>query len=529
MADDHDGQATRNQKPHRMRIGIVAAGLLTLTLAVPARAAPDQQPNPDLVARGKYLADAGDCLACHTKPGGEPYAGARYLPTPFGPLSTPNITPDKETGIGNWTDDQFYRALHEGVGADGAYLYPAMPYPWYTKVTRDDVLAIKAYLFTLKPVHSPRLPNQMAFPFNIRTGLLAWDEAFFKAGTFKPDPRQSAEVNRGAYLVQGLGHCGACHNGHGTLGNGSVAEPLRGGPIQDWYAPNLTSDVHEGIGKYSDAQLVSYLKTGQADGMGAAAGPMSETIHDSLSKLTDADLHAMVAYLKSTHAEPSYQAAERSDYTGAQPAGRETYLNFCVSCHQPNGQGIKGAVAPLGGNGSVLARGPQDVIRAVLGGIEAVGPEAPMPAVGAGMSDRQVADVTNYIRQAWGNKAPPNAGPGTVAHLRKSTVKVNYGGNAGPCPPVEPPAIATAVSDPNIKDALQNTNAANVLQSVEQILPKVKSAAPQAQQADIVNGLTLAYCPVVRQDKSIPEPQKVTQLDQFSERVYSELKSNGKE
>ena len=404
-----------------------------------------------------------------------------------------------------------------------------MPYPWYTKVTRDDVLAIKAYLFTLKPVHSPRLPNQMAFPFNIRTGLLAWDEAFFKAGTFKPDPRQSAEVNRGAYLVQGLGHCGACHNGHGTLGNGSVAEPLRGGPIQDWYAPNLTSDVHEGIGKYSDAQLVSYLKTGQADGMGAAAGPMSETIHDSLSKLTDADLHAMVAYLKSTHAEPSYQAAERSDYTGAQPAGRETYLNFCVSCHQPNGQGIKGAVAPLGGNGSVLARGPQDVIRAVLGGIEAVGPEAPMPAVGASMSDRQVADVTNYIRQAWGNKAPPNAGPGTVAHLRKSTVKVNYGGNAGPCPPVEPPAIATAVSDPNIKDALQNTNAANVLQSVEQILPKVKSAAPQAQQADIVNGLTLAYCPVVRQDKSIPEPQKVTQLDQFSERVYSELKSNGKE
>ena len=141
----------------------------------------------------------------------------------------------------------------------------------------------------------------------------------------------------------------------------------------------MTSDVHEGIGKYSDAQLVSYLKTGQADGMGAAAGPMSETVHDSLSKLTDSDLHAMVAYLKSTHAEPSYQAAERSDYTGAQPAGRDTYLNFCVSCHQPNGQGIKGAVAPLGGNGSVLAEGPQDVIRAILGGIEAMGSKRRCP------------------------------------------------------------------------------------------------------------------------------------------------------
>ena len=207
----------------------------------------------------------------------------------------------------------------------GEYLYPAMPYPWYTKVTRDDVLAIKAYLFSLKPVHSPPLPNKMAFPFNIRAGLLAWNQAFFHEGTFQPDPAKSAEVNRGAYLVQGLGHCGECHNGRGTLGNGSIAQPLQGGPIQDWYAPNLTSDVHEGIGKYSDDQLVSYLKTGQAQGMGAAAGPMAETIHDSLSKLSDADLHAIAAYLKSTKPEASYVSSQRSDYTGPRlPGGKPT-------------------------------------------------------------------------------------------------------------------------------------------------------------------------------------------------------------
>lgn len=306
---------------------------------------------------------------------------------------------------------------------------------------------------------------------------------------------------------------------------------MQGGQIQDWYAPNLTSDVHEGIGKYSDDQLVTYLKTGQAEGMGAAAGPMSETIHDSLSKLTDADLHAMAVYLKSTPAEASYKAVQRSDYTGAQPAGRQTYLSYCVSCHQPNGQGIKGAVASLVGNGSVLAGGPQDVIRMILGGIEAKGTDAPMPAIGAGMTDQQVSDVTNYVRQAWGNKAPPNAGPGTVGSLRKSTVKALYGGTSGECPKISQPDIAAAVSDPKtgISDALHDTTAANVLQSVEQIVPKVKAAAPHAQQADIVNGLTLAYCPVVRQDANIPEQQKITQLDQFSERVYSELKSNGKD
>jgi mono/diheme cytochrome c family protein len=530
MTEQKCGKKVRAHMGVRFRTGIALGGIICLGFVASVQAAPEQ-PSTDLIARGKYLSDAGDCLACHTKEGGENYAGGRYLPTPFGPLSTPNITPDKETGIGNWSDDQFYRVFHEGIGKSGEYLYPAMPYPWYTKVTREDVLAIKAYLFSLQPVHAPRQPNHLAFPFNIRLGLLAWNEAFFHEGTFKPDPGKSDEVNRGAYLVQGLGHCGECHNGRSLLGNGKAAQPLRGGPIQDWYAPDLTSDVHEGIGRYSDEQIVTYLKSGQATGVGIAAGPMAETIRNSLSKLTDEDLHAIAVYLKSTPAEASYKTAQRSDYTGPQPAGRDIYLSYCVSCHQPNGEGVAGSVASLVGNGAVLAGGPQDVIRTILGGFEAKGTDAPMPAIGTGMTDQQIADVTNYVRQDWGNKAPPNAGPGMVGELRKSTEAALYGGVSGQCPQIAQPEIKAAASDPKtgIESALRAMTPANVLQTTEAVTPKLQAVVPNASQADIVNGLTLAYCPILRQDSSISDPQKVTQLDGFSEQIYSYLRSNGKE
>jgi mono/diheme cytochrome c family protein len=529
MAIRHPRRPVREGNVRRFLLAGALTAFLPVVLGAPKPAAADP-PSADLIARGKYLTDAGDCMGCHSNPGGEPFAGGRYLPTPFGPLSTPNITPDPETGIGGWTDDQFYRVFHEGIGKEGEYLYPAMPFPWLTKVTREDVLAIKAYVDTLKPVHAPKLPNKLAFPFNIRAGLLAWDQAFFREGTFEPDAAKSTEVNRGAYLVQGLGHCGACHNGRGVLGNGPAAQPLQGGSIQDWYAPNLTSDVHQGIGKYSDEQLVTYLKTGKARGIGVAGGPMAETIHGSLSKLTDADLHAIAAYLKSTPAEKSYSETQRSDYTGPQAAGRDTYLSYCSSCHQPDGQGLQGAVASLVGDGAVLAGGPQDVIRVLLGGIEAKGTDAPMPAVGYGMTDQQVADVTNYVRQAWSNKAPPNAGAGMVGDLRPSTVTALYGLRSGACPPVDPPEIATAVSNPanGISDALRALTPGNVSQTVDAILPKLHAAAPHAQAADIVNGLALAYCPILR-ESNLPDQQKVVQLNQFSEQVYSGIKSKGKE
>ena len=189
---------------HRAAIAIAALGLLAVT---PGNAAQDPQ-----IERGAYLATAGDCVACHTAPDGRPFTGGLYLPTPFGQISTPNITPDVETGIGAWSDEQFYRAMHEGIGRDGEYLYPAFPFPWYTKVTREDVLAIKAYLFSLPPQRAPRGPMKLAFPFNVREGLLAWRTLFFRPGGLASDPAASDAVNRGAYLVEGLGHCGECHN-----------------------------------------------------------------------------------------------------------------------------------------------------------------------------------------------------------------------------------------------------------------------------------------------------------------------------
>ena len=201
-----------------------------------------------LIKKGEYLMRAGDCIACHTAPGGTPFAGGLYMPTPFGSISTPNITPDKDTGIGTWSDDQFYHAVHDGIGHKGEYLYPVFPFPWYTKVTRDDVMAIKAYLFSLKPEHAPRKPLQLAFPFSIRTALLTWRTAFFKAETFKPDPSASAQVNRGAYLVEGLGHCGECHNHNNVLGASDWSGKLEGGEIDGWYAPNITSNGKEGVG-----------------------------------------------------------------------------------------------------------------------------------------------------------------------------------------------------------------------------------------------------------------------------------------
>jgi mono/diheme cytochrome c family protein len=507
----------------------MTVAILTMAFVASSHAAPTQ-PDQALIARGEYLATLGDCESCHTAINGQTFAGGRYMPTPFGPISTPNITPDKATGIGAFTDDQFYQVLHAGIGKNGEHLYPVMPYPWYTKVTRDDALAIKAYLFSLTPVNAPRQPNHLAFPFNIRAGLAVWDDMFLREGNFQPDPTKSAQINRGAYIVQGLGHCGECHNGRNLLGDTQMADALQGGPIEHWYAPNITSDVRDGIGKYTDDQVFTFLKTGVAPGMGVAAGPMAETIHDSLRKLADDDLHAIVAYLKSTPATPSYVSAERTGFTGQDPIGRPIYLNNCASCHQLNGDGIAGAVPSLAGNGAVLARGPDDVIRVVLGGIEAQGGYAPMPAVGAGMTDRQIADVVNYVRQSWGNQAPPNAEPGEVGLLRPKTFTAMSVGPDGHCPTLAQPGLAAVINDPKngVDAALRSMTWATLVPTAEQLVAKLKQAAPQAKQDDIVNSLTIAYCPVVESDPKISAKLKVATLDHFSERVYTELRDNGK-
>ncbi len=503
-----------------------------VALAGPAApgALPTGGPDVELIAHGKYLTTAGDCAACHTAPGGKPYAGGLYMNTPFGPISTPNITPDKDTGIGNITDDQFVRVFHQGIGMQGEHLYPVMPFPWYTKVRRDDTLAIKAYLFSLEPVHAPRKPLKLVFPFNIRAALIGWDAVFLKAGEFKPDPKQSAEVNRGAYLVQGLEHCGECHNGNNLLGDTSMAASLRGGPIDKWYAPNITSDKTQGIGRYSDQDVFHYLKTGTSPDMGVVVGPMAQTMHESLGKLTDEDLHDVVAYLKSTPPKEGFKDTKVAANSERVAVNGQAYLNYCASCHLQNGQGLAGAVPNLAGNGTVLAQGPETVLRVILGGINAQGSYSAMPAIGQQMTDQEVADATNYVRSAWGNTAPSQVGPGEVATLRKATATLLGMDLPGGCPKLAETDTARAIATPEMSKLLSETTQENVLANAELLIQKVRAGAPKATQADIINSLTIAYCPVVAADTSLAGPvQKSEALDGFAERVYTDIVSKGQD
>ncbi len=497
------------------------AAVAVSALAAAGAHAADEPAANDLVARGAYLANAGDCMGCHTQAGGKPFAGGLSLKTPFGSIAAPNITPDKETGIGNWTDEQFYRVMHDGIGHDGEYLYPAMPFPWYTTVTRDDVMAIKAYLFAQPAVRQKNQKNGLIFPVSIRTSMLAWRAAFFKPGEFKPDPALSDELNRGAYLVNGLGHCGECHNGRPVAGTSRFREALQGGTIDNYYAPNISSDPHSGIGAWSNAEIATYLKTGASINRGIALGPMAETVK-SLSKLNDTDLLAIAAYLKST--DPKSDNDRKSQlYAGRTAPGGATYLDFCASCHGVAGQGLKGVVPALDRNGSVQAKGPQNVISVILGGLEAKQSYAPMIAIGAGMTDQEVADVTNYVRQTWGNDAPATAQAGMVANIRKKTDTLMNASPAQGCPAVTPAPLAKALEDDRngIEKQLVSLNDVDLPQNTQRIVSTLRKAAPGVPQADLVNGLAAAYCKVVRADTSLDDRQRALRLGHFAQLAHS--------
>ena len=295
------------------------------------------------IERGRYLTVAGDCAACHTLPGsGHEFAGGRNIETPFGLLIGPNITPDPQTGIGAWTDDEFVNALKNGTGRDGERLYPAMPYTYYTKITREDALAIRAYLNTLPPVYNPVQPNQLPFPFDIRTSMLVWDQLFFTPGTFRPNPNKSAEWNRGAYLAEGLTHCGMCHTPKNALGGDDNANALHGYALQGWFAPDITSDPRRGIGSWPVEEIVAYLKTGH-NSTSAATGLMAEMVNLSTSHLSDADLKAIAAYLKDQPGNPGgdTQTVVKPDEKTMRIGGA-VYADECSGCHAADGKGAAG-------------------------------------------------------------------------------------------------------------------------------------------------------------------------------------------
>jgi mono/diheme cytochrome c family protein len=406
----------------KMRNLMALALVACTTGAIAARAAEDSQAF-EKIERGRSLAVLGDCVGFHTAPGGKPFAGGAALETPFGALIGPNITPDVATGVGAWSEEDFRRAMHEGFGRDGARLYPAMPYPAYTKVTRDDVSAIWAYLRSLDPVRNEVQPNQLRFPFNVRRPATStWDLINFQPGVFQPNPAKSDAWNRGAYLVEGLGHCGTCHTPKNITGGDRGSEALQGALLQDWYAPDLTEDPRSGIGSWSVEEIVRYLKTG-ANSYDIASGPMAEAVSNSTSKMTDADLLAIATYLKDRAPRSGRAVTALAAANPRMVAGQAIYEDRCAACHSHSGAGVPNLFPRLASAPLVQSADPTSLIRVVLIGSRAVAtsaaPTAPaMPAFGWNLNDTEVADVLTYARNTWGNAASA-VQPEDVTKLRK--------------------------------------------------------------------------------------------------------------
>jgi mono/diheme cytochrome c family protein len=414
--NDRTMRTTAARRTALAAIALSGAISIIVTLASYVHDARAQRAAPREMARGEYLARAGDCVACHTARGGEPFAGGLAMPTPFGTLYTPNITPDPENGIGKWNADDFWRALHEGRSRDGSLLYPAFPYPSYTKVVRADADAIFDYLKSLKPVRKRNRPHDMAFPFNQRKLLLGWRALYFESGEFSPHSGESAEWNRGAYLVQGLGHCDACHTSRNMFGATVKSKEFSGGviPLQDWYAPSLTSNREAGLGQWNVDDVVDLLRKGVAR-RAIVFGPMAQVVHDSLQYLSEADVRAMAIYLKSivqeggAPDEPLQIRPTEGQSRASYEQGSKLYDLNCKSCHQANGAGVPPIYPPLANNQAISMEYAVNPIRMVLfGGFPPATRGNPrpygMPPFAYSMNDAEVAAVVTYMRQSWGNR-----------------------------------------------------------------------------------------------------------------------------
>ncbi|MBS6359949.1 cytochrome c [Burkholderia sp.] len=383
-----------------------------------------------LVKKGEYLARVGDCIACHTVRGGKPFAGGLPMATPFGTMYTPNITPDDQNGIGKWTSDDFYRAMHTGRSKDGSLLYPGFPFASYTKVTRADSDAIYAYLRSVAPVSVPSRPHELKFPFNNRNLLIGWRTLFFKEGEYKPDPTKSVEWNRGAYLVEGLGHCSMCHTSINMMGGPVNSAAFAGGliPLQNWYAPSLTNDKELGLGDWHVQELSDLLQAGVSN-KGAVFGPMADVVHNSLQYMTDEDTRAMSTYLKSipqkAEAPKNMQYEPSKQFGNALfDQGKKIYADNCATCHAANGEGKAPAYPPLAQNHSIVMESAVNPIRMVLnGGYPPSTFKNPrpygMPPFAQSLSNQEVAAVVTYIRMSWGNNGTPIS-PQQVSDLRSA-------------------------------------------------------------------------------------------------------------
>ena len=432
-----------------LRVALSALALALAGAALPAQAADTAAANGNgngnghadaaLIARGAYLAKAGNCVACHSAPHGQPFAGGLPMTTPLGRIYSTNITPDADTGIGRYTQADFNRALREGVAKDGHNLYPAMPYPSYAKVDDADMQALYAYfMHGVTPVRQANREPDIKWPMNMRWPLKLWNLVFLDKGVYRDKPGKDAAWNRGAYLVQGLGHCGACHTPRGVAFEEKAFDEsgpafLTGGVLDNWFASNLTGERNVGLGRWTDADLTAFLKTG-ANRHASAYGSMTDVINDSTQALSDADLAAMTTYLKSLppaggNGAPAYAYDPHQTMASlAHPvndAGARVYNTYCLQCHGADGRGFAPMLAPLAGNPTVLGSDPSSLVNVTLNGtkdlvIQGLPAPYPMPKYAGVLDDRQIADVLTFVRAGWNNGAPA-VQPDAVAKVRKAT------------------------------------------------------------------------------------------------------------
>jgi mono/diheme cytochrome c family protein len=385
-----------------------------------------------LIAKGEKLADAGYCLTCHTPPKGKPYAGGLPMVTAFGTIYSTNITPDRATGIGNWSLEAFARAMHEGVARDGSHLFPAFPYDHFTKVSNDDVKALYAFMMTRPAVAQTPPPNTVPFPLNVRLLQAGWKLLYFREGRYQPVAEQSAEWNHGAYLAEGLSHCGACHTPRNALGaeKTSADAHLAGAAIDGWFAPPLTVANTAPV-PWSAAELHDYLRNGGTPYHGVAAGPMSNVVHQGYALLDDADVNAVALYIASGNgssdrkadvgqivgdalAKSRYNASQASDH------GASLYMSACAGCHYNPTSGPQLARPELGLKSSISAPDPTNLVQVVLHGVSVKDglPGAMMPAFGVGMSDADIAAIAVYLRKSRTALPPWTDVPAVVAKVR---------------------------------------------------------------------------------------------------------------
>jgi len=403
-----------------------SAPALSTVSGVSAMSTASSVPNADSVARGAYLARAGNCMACHTTRGGTPYAGGRGIDTPFGTVFSSNLTPDNATGIGTWSADDFWGALHHGRAKDGRLLYPAFPYTSYTRVTRPDADALYAFLRSLPKTAAPNTPHALRWPYSTQAALWAWRTLYFTPGGQTPVAGKSEVWNRGAYLVQGLGHCSACHAARNALGATSQPTDLAGGliPMQNWYAPSLSSHNEASVADWDTAHVVALLKTGVSP-RGSVIGPMADVVRGSTQHLSDDDLNAMAVFLKDLPQAPGTAVNAKpvaTTFTQVAQRGAKIYEKQCAQCHGDQGTGVSGAYPPLAGNRAVTQPNVTNLVQIVMyGGFAPATAGNPrpfgMPPYVLALGDSDIAAVLTYIRSAWGNRASSVSGVPDVSEL----------------------------------------------------------------------------------------------------------------